>query len=700
MSQVRGQQLKNNTIEAIKLYVTGSTAGPGQVPSYDAGSGGFKWISLSADTIQSVTGTTALTVVNPNGANVRLSVNTDNQTIYTNTSNNLVLGDPANNNLITGNQFGFSNNVIIYGNLIVNGTATTVNSETVTIADNFILLNSNFTAGTPTQDVGIEVSRGSEPNVFIRWNEVNDFWEISNPSTGITPTYSAILTTTSVNSGPLASPDNTVVVQQGVGVNADQIYLYVNEANLANIPNSALTFSNVTVTAGSGLGGGGTVTLGGTITLSALTQAEIYVTGGTNTLTATTSNNNATIGLLYNTGVAPGTYTLPYKDTFTTGSSYNNTTKLATFVQNNSTTYTLDLSTVDSNDTFVTGGTVTVSGTSANPNGTINLQYSNGATGYSLPFVNIFTTGGTLTSGNLLSYTRNDGTTYSVSLSALSQTEIYVTGGTTTGASPASPNATVGLLYNQAIAPGVYTLPYRDTFTTGGTVNNGTLTLTNNSGGTVSIGGTIIQSVTAQAGLTATTTNGAVTIGIGTGQVTNAMLANSGFTVFNDGVVTASTFVTLGQSMNVGLKDRSVKEVKLLVTGSTATAGQILTYDAGSGGFAWKTQTAGANPTILNKGMVILSGNTAGNNANTGLHITATPSNGSYVGVSVNGVWYVVGDGTPDKDCSFVTSANGCGSGVYETFATIAATNLFCWNGTNAGFNLITTDRVDFYYNV
>lgn len=700
MSQVRGQQLKNNTIEAIKLYVTGSTAGAGQIPSYDAGSGGFKWISLSADTIQSVSGSTALTVTNPTGSNVLLSVNTDGQTIYTNSSNQLHLGDPANNNLITGNVFGFSNDVIIYGSLIVNGTATTVNSQTVNISDNIIVLNSNFTAGTPTQNAGIQVRRGSEPSVELRWNEVNDYWEISNPATGTTSaaTYSAILTTASIESGPQGSPNNKVTVTQGTGINSDMLYLNVNEANFTNIPNSALTNSVVTVTAGSGLGGGGTVALGGTITLSALTQTEIYVTGGTVTTIPSTSSNSGVIGLRYNQGIGNNVNTLPYTDTFTTGSSYNNTSKLATFVKNDGTTYTLDLATIDSNDTYVTGGTVSVSGTSANPNGTINLQYSNGATGYSLPFVNIFTTGVTFNGGNTLSFTRNDGTVYSTSLSALSQTEIYVTGGTTTGSSPLSNNATVGLLYNQAIAPGTYTIPYRDTYTTGGTVNNGTLTLTNNSGGTVAIGGTILQSLTAQAGLTATTTNGAVTIGIGTGQVTNVMLQNSSFTVFNDSVVTATTPVTLGGSLNVGLVDSSIKEVKLHVTGATATAGQILTYDAGSGGFAWKTQTASANPTILNKGMN--PSGTTGNSADTFLTLAATPSNGSYLGVSVNGVWYEVGDGTDTKDCYFVTAANGCGGGVFESFANIAATNKFCWNGTIAGFDLIITDRVDFYYNV
>ena len=146
------------------------------------------------------------------------------------------------------------------------------------------------------------------------------------------------------------------------------------------------------------------------------------------------------------------------------------------------------------------------------------------------------------------------------------------------------------------------------------------------------------------------------------------------------------------------ITDNEITGVHLYVTGSTAGGGQVPSYDAGSGGFKWITQTAAALPTISNKGMS--PSGTTGNNADTFLTITTTPSGGSYVGASVNGVWYKVGNGTLAEDCYFATQANTCGGGVAETFATIVATNKFCWNGTVTGFDLIITDRVDFYYNI
>lgn len=69
-----------------------------------------------------------------------------------------------------------SGNFIISGDLTVNGTTTSVNSNTVNIGDNIIVLNSDET-GTPSQNAGIEVERGTASNVQIRWNEADDDWE-------------------------------------------------------------------------------------------------------------------------------------------------------------------------------------------------------------------------------------------------------------------------------------------------------------------------------------------------------------------------------------------------------------------------------------------------------------------------------------------------------------------------------------------
>jgi hypothetical protein len=75
-----------------------------------------------------------------------------------------------------------TNNLVIGGNLTVSGTVTTVNTETILLADNIITLNSNAT-GTPTENGGIEVERGSSANVSVIWNEATDRWQFTNDGT-------------------------------------------------------------------------------------------------------------------------------------------------------------------------------------------------------------------------------------------------------------------------------------------------------------------------------------------------------------------------------------------------------------------------------------------------------------------------------------------------------------------------------------
>ena len=74
----------------------------------------------------------------------------------------------------TGN---FSGDVEIDGSLTVAGTVTTVNSETIELADNILLLNSNA-SGSASQNGGIEVERGDDLNVQLLWDETNDRWTV------------------------------------------------------------------------------------------------------------------------------------------------------------------------------------------------------------------------------------------------------------------------------------------------------------------------------------------------------------------------------------------------------------------------------------------------------------------------------------------------------------------------------------------
>ena len=88
-------------------------------------------------------------------------------------------------------------NYIITGNLTVQGTRTEIVSETVLIADNIITLNSNFLTGTPTENAGWEVSRGSLANSSIQWDETNDWFKLISAGTDL----GRIITTADEGSG-------------------------------------------------------------------------------------------------------------------------------------------------------------------------------------------------------------------------------------------------------------------------------------------------------------------------------------------------------------------------------------------------------------------------------------------------------------------------------------------------------------------
>ena len=85
----------------------------------------------------------------------------------------------------TGFNLPSGADLTVNGNFTVSGTTTTISTETLTVDDNIIVLNNNE-AGTPSENAGIEVERGTSTNVSIRWNETTDKWQFTND--GITYT--------------------------------------------------------------------------------------------------------------------------------------------------------------------------------------------------------------------------------------------------------------------------------------------------------------------------------------------------------------------------------------------------------------------------------------------------------------------------------------------------------------------------------
>jgi hypothetical protein len=75
-----------------------------------------------------------------------------------------------------------SNVVIINGNLQVIGASTNITSTDTAIYDNIITLNAGIT-GIPTLNAGVQVERGNQPDVEVRWYEAQKVWQITNDGT-------------------------------------------------------------------------------------------------------------------------------------------------------------------------------------------------------------------------------------------------------------------------------------------------------------------------------------------------------------------------------------------------------------------------------------------------------------------------------------------------------------------------------------
>ena len=173
-------------------------------------------------TITGGTGITSTALTTGEGTTHSLSIGqavatTDNVTFAGVTADAIRIGvtaageiDTASGNLTidsAGGTVTIDDNLTVTGNLTVSGTTTSINTETLTVDDNIIILNNNVT-GSPTENAGIEVERGTSANVLVRWNETSDKWETTNDGT----TYGNIVT--SADSGTVTSTmiaDGTIV---------------------------------------------------------------------------------------------------------------------------------------------------------------------------------------------------------------------------------------------------------------------------------------------------------------------------------------------------------------------------------------------------------------------------------------------------------------------------------------------------------
>ena len=97
--------------------------------------------------------------------------------------------DTASGNLTidsAGGTVTVDDNLTVSGNLTVNGTTTTVSTTNMVISDSLIALSTG-TTGTPANDSGFIIERGTSANVGFIWDESADqFACINTTETGTT----------------------------------------------------------------------------------------------------------------------------------------------------------------------------------------------------------------------------------------------------------------------------------------------------------------------------------------------------------------------------------------------------------------------------------------------------------------------------------------------------------------------------------
>lgn len=144
--------------------------------------------------------------------------------------------DPAGDDSTNGT-------VIIQGSLTVKGTTTTVDSNTVAIGDSILVLNSDET-GTPSQNGGLELERGTANNAFLIWDETSDTWRVNDVS-GAGTTYYDLLTSNDTLISVTDGSTTTDLTSGGTATFAAQTgHLDVAESSgtiTYSLPNSGVT---------------------------------------------------------------------------------------------------------------------------------------------------------------------------------------------------------------------------------------------------------------------------------------------------------------------------------------------------------------------------------------------------------------------------------------------------------------------------
>ena len=365
--------------------------------------------------------------------------------------------------------------------------------------------------------------------------------------------------------------------------------------------------------------------------------SDVYVTGAT--YNGPTNNTNVTtLDLGYAGNLVTGPHSLIGSDTFVTGGTYDNNTSDITFTKNDGSSFDVDLSSLDLNDTFSTGGTVTQSATNNNNEQVVEIVGNDGFTPYNITgLTDTFATGFTFTP-NTLTISQNNGVDLTANIDSIDLSGVLSgvtfdinTTGNITATSFSGTSFSGGTFYGD----GSNLTGIDDFYVTGGTVSydsselNGTLTLTRNDGNDVIITGFKDVQTTG-----ATLINS--TVFFDTNESLSAYTLDLSALDVNDTFVTGFTYnpatntITLSQNENQPDLDITITSVSGL-TFSNLTPGRVVYVGAGGeltdeAGFEyddvtnlltvgniWVNNPSGTTANIGQGGLVIGSGGSASN---------------------------------------------------------------------------------------
>jgi len=362
---------------------------------------------------------------------------------------------------LTDTEATFANNVVVTGDLTVQGAVTSIETTNTTITDNIITLNDGEAgAGVTSGFAGLEVDRGTLGDATLLWNETTDTWEFRDDTNLSAVAFgslevSAIDTDTinSVSGLGIAITDD-ITVTGDIDASGTMTIDTINEhTNSVGVTVDGVLLQDGVVT------GGLTAELGDTVDVTAATLllandqiSGDKIEGGTiaaitiSSLTATSADiNGGTVDgtVIGATSSAAGTFTLMTADTVDVNGGNVDGTVLGATVSAAGTFSTMTTTNAD-----IDGGTVdaTIIGATTSAAGTFSTLNSANAqiTGGDITGANITTSNADINGGTV------DGTVIGGSVSAagtfstLSTNSATITGGTFSGTSVSATTVTTG----------------------------------------------------------------------------------------------------------------------------------------------------------------------------------------------------------------------------------------------------------------